>query len=444
MISCIKLKCFLGIAGAMILNMHSMAQPGGLHIGDKVPDIEFTVLNYPAKKVSLSNFAGKLVILDFWATWCSSCISVFPKTDSLQQQFKDRLQVILVNTKKNDTYKKAEVFLHTWKAQHKNFVLPLAVMDTVADGLFPHRHLPHHVWISPDGHVKAFTSFGQLTAKNISTVLNGGNIRVDPTYDLDIEKPLFLSDQIAIDELTQYSIIRKGKLNGMSPQVAAREHLGVVRRNVMVNMTISKMYMYAANGLNTTFRFYPWKINGYNGKRMILHVRDPSKLQFRGAADDQFEWERENFYTYDLIVPVAKAAHLYEYMLDDLNKYSGYAGRIEKMKRPCLILRRTSKVDKLATKGGKIEYELMKGQHKYVRNAPFSHLVYWLDNLDEFSFPVFDETGYTGNIDLTLALDAKAIGLQELNAALKPYDLQLVPEDRLIDMLVIEEKAAVK
>jgi thiol-disulfide isomerase/thioredoxin len=440
MISCIKLKCFLGIAGAMILNFQSMAQPGGLNIGDKVPDIEFAVLNYPAKKVSLSNFAGKWVILDFWATWCSSCISYFPKMDSLEQRFKDRLQVILVSTKKNDTYKKVEVFLNTWKGQNKNFVLPLAVMDTVADVLFPHRSIPHYVWIGPDGHVKAITSAGQVTAKNISTVLNGGNIRMDPTFDLDIEKPLFLSDQITIDELTQYSIFRKGKLNGMSPVAAAREYRGVVRRNVMVNMTISKMYMYAANGLNNTFRFYPWKINGYNGKRMILHVSDPSKLQFEGAADDKFEWERENFYAYDLIVPVAESVHLYEYVLDGLNKYSGYTGRIEKMKRPCLILRRTSKVDKLATKGGKPGSELMGVQHKNLRNVPFIHLVLWLNNLDEFSFPVIDETNYTGNIDLTLALDAKAIGLQELNAALKPYDLELVQEDREIDMLVIEEK----
>ena len=53
-----------------------------LKIGDKVPDIEFkNIINYKSKTARLSDFKGKLVILDFWGTWCTSCIAAFPKME---------------------------------------------------------------------------------------------------------------------------------------------------------------------------------------------------------------------------------------------------------------------------------------------------------------------------------------------------------------------------
>jgi thiol-disulfide isomerase/thioredoxin len=70
----------------------------GLSIGDLVPDIEFRMLNYPKLNIKLSDFKGKLVLLDFWAIWCSNCIPNFPKLKPLQASFKGKAQVILVSS----------------------------------------------------------------------------------------------------------------------------------------------------------------------------------------------------------------------------------------------------------------------------------------------------------------------------------------------------------
>src|SRR4051812_25763412 len=71
-----------------------------LSIGDTVPDIAFThLVNYKSATAKLSDFKGRLVILDFWSSWCGNCIRLFPYMDSLQQAFKGQVQVILVNTK---------------------------------------------------------------------------------------------------------------------------------------------------------------------------------------------------------------------------------------------------------------------------------------------------------------------------------------------------------
>ena len=53
--------------------------------GDKAPN--FYLKNVDDKSVSLSDFAGKLVLLNFWDTHCSACISSIPKKNALVEKF---------------------------------------------------------------------------------------------------------------------------------------------------------------------------------------------------------------------------------------------------------------------------------------------------------------------------------------------------------------------
>src|SRR6185437_11984299 len=70
----------------------------GLRVGEKVPDVVVgNIINYKYKTARLSDFKGKLLILDFWATWCSGCIRAMPKMEALEQQFNGRLQVLGVD-----------------------------------------------------------------------------------------------------------------------------------------------------------------------------------------------------------------------------------------------------------------------------------------------------------------------------------------------------------
>src|SRR5438876_938837 len=106
-----------------------------LSIGDKVPDITFkNVLNYKSNKAKLSDFKGKLVILDMWSTWCTSCITAFPEMETLQKQFKDKIQILLVNphNPKYDSKQKIESVLARLK-QRSGFYpsLPIPINDTI-------------------------------------------------------------------------------------------------------------------------------------------------------------------------------------------------------------------------------------------------------------------------------------------------------------------------
>src|SRR6266540_5407737 len=68
-------------------------------IGDRVPDISLgTIINGPAEKKRFSDFKDQLIILDFWNSYCSSCIAAFPKMEELQKRWGKKVKVILVNT----------------------------------------------------------------------------------------------------------------------------------------------------------------------------------------------------------------------------------------------------------------------------------------------------------------------------------------------------------
>lgn len=176
------MRFFLFIALATVWPAHySFAQDARsteihrLSVGDTVPDISFTRWD-DNKIIKLSDFTGQLVILDFWATWCGSCVRMFPKNDSLENQYAGRVKFLLVNSIRStqDSARHLTSFFQRWQKQRGHpFPLTTIHSDTTAFQLFPHIFLPHYVWISPDRRVLGITDSQAVTAANIRKALQG-------------------------------------------------------------------------------------------------------------------------------------------------------------------------------------------------------------------------------------------------------------------------------
>lgn len=67
----------------------------GTNVGDIAPS--FTLLTTDGENVSLSDFRGKVVMINFWATWCPFCVDEMPDIQKVHDEFGDSLVVIGIN-----------------------------------------------------------------------------------------------------------------------------------------------------------------------------------------------------------------------------------------------------------------------------------------------------------------------------------------------------------
>ncbi|AXN41163.1 TlpA disulfide reductase family protein [Peribacillus butanolivorans] len=68
---------------------------GGLKIGAAAPDFSLKTLD--GKQVNLSDYKGKKVMLNFWATWCPPCKKEMPDMQKYSQQAGDDVVILAVN-----------------------------------------------------------------------------------------------------------------------------------------------------------------------------------------------------------------------------------------------------------------------------------------------------------------------------------------------------------
>lgn len=123
--------------------------PGACMANAKPANMDFTMKDLDGKDVSLSSFKGKVVLLNFWATWCGPCKAEIPIFVELQEKYKG--QLVIVGFSVDDTAEKARQYAKQYKMNYP--ILLGEGREDVQDAYGPIWGIPASFIISKDGRV---------------------------------------------------------------------------------------------------------------------------------------------------------------------------------------------------------------------------------------------------------------------------------------------------
>lgn len=409
-------------------NLHADIKP--LTIGSKVPDIFFgNVLNYKTKTARLSDFKGKLVILDMWSTWCTSCIAGFPKMESFQKEFGNKVQILLVNPHpgKYDSEEKIKETLAKNKERTGYYPgLPIPMHDSVLNKYFPHDSVPHTIWINGEGVVVGITGSLEVTRENISAMLEGRSVGlpVKDDWAFDSEKPLLVDDNGGKSGDFVYRSMFTGYKGNIGFESGLRtnankEVIGYYELNKSLRTMISSAY---AEILNNT-----------SASKTILEVKNPAAFSW--------DFREENAFCYDLTIPPTPS-ELFKpvsFLKIDLKRFFNISVRIEKRQMKCYVFKASPELSKAFTRNSTADYDLeAKSIKKYIHNYSVKELLKILDYY--LNKPSFDETGIDVHIDINFPDHFDFSDADKLLHFLKKIGFKVYEEDRELDVVIISDK----
>ena len=159
----VMIVLLIAIAGWSVSNVWGM--------GSRVPAVgmeaeDFQLTDLDGKPNSLSQYRGKIVLLNFWATWCKPCTTEMPAMQASFDRFRDQGFVVLAINELEDDAKVREHI----KTYGHTFTVLMDPDNQVANQ-FGVYGLPVSVFIDQQGKVQEYIKGGLLTEQLINDLV---------------------------------------------------------------------------------------------------------------------------------------------------------------------------------------------------------------------------------------------------------------------------------
>jgi thiol-disulfide isomerase/thioredoxin len=401
-----------------------LAKKHFLHIGDKIPDTYFLVNNYKEKKVNLSDFKNRLIILDLWGTYCGSCIEYMPEIEKLQAQFKDSIRVIMVTKNSDDEVKKCAIRAENVRNNH----LPFINGKENLGGFFDLSFVPQYVWIDGSGVIKYISEESGVTPKNIRNFLAGQelNFKIKATIPVaNAQDPLLVQMYPYLGkDFYIYSYLAPLDLNKYTTGSFERNGLEMQNPKSLSGNSFNFKNLYKmAYGFSDAN-------NPLSNDRVLIKFNDTANYS-----------DPSKNYIYDLIVNsnVPKTRVL-KYMQLQFDLFFNVNSSIRKQSVNCLIIKdlhngHNSYTAKIDTDDFDIVADsVVKATMSWGKFINYANGIYIVP-----PYTLIDETGINPKRVVELQMSINFEDLDKVKKSLAPYGLTIDKEERQIDCIVISD-----
>ncbi|SEM26806.1 AhpC/TSA family protein [bacterium A37T11] len=395
-----------GFARAQSVSVKDLGIPeGGLKIGDTIPEalwhLPLQVVNHPEGKdtITLNDYRGKLIILDFWATHCLPCIGSLKSLDILQKQFNTNLRVLPVS-EEDPTVIRQFLGQHNWR-------LPSLANQTLLKKYFPFLYIPHQVWIHGKT-VMAITDHKSADSLHIATIINGGDIKLKPKTDV-LFKGWEPTDQYIKERgkpFIMHSVLSE-YLEGLGgTAITSNDSLNICYFN---NFPIMQMIV-------LTLRV------PYN--QVILEIKDPSRVFPMSDS-------RRNRYCYQLLAPKTMDKKQFRNrIVNDLCSSFGLVVSQEVRNMPCYVILESARSRPLKQLSSDMDFNTFIDLLNYREK--------WADNPIRFINKSVHKTDQVPGLTVNDVLGLRN-NLTRLKKYLSAYGFRLVSATRPLKVTVISD-----
>lgn len=420
------------------INEEDKIQP--LQVGDEIPEevweLPLQMINHPEEKqvITLNEYRDKkVIILDFWATWCGSCLAKLPNLQRGVANYEEEIELIPVTYESKGDVE--DFFNITKNVRLKRLWgnLTSIVDDEILKKHFPHNALPFIVVIR-SGQVVDFPPSSLVDEDYLKSIINN-SLRSKEKSKKDEFKNEFYSMLSGFIEQNTTSSLKIDSLQG-------------VKKLKFINYPISRLYQ--LTGLfNEVFPISETVLVECSLEYDINYTEEANE----NLNPNYLDWYRRNLLTYELNAPISCSnMSLKHKMKEDLDFFLGVHSSVEKRVISAYVLKFEGDINKVKTKNKRsvlvvdgtrfdrlskkrVKAPLSKnGRMNYVLRGKTDEIIRVVKKVKP-NQPILDETGIGDWLDIEFSDDIDSF--LELEKVLNQQGFALSLEKRPMDVLVL-------
>lgn len=330
--------------------------------GEMAPELGLTAILGEGQKEppSLASLKGKVVVLEFWATWCGACLAHMPSANALVEEFADEDLVYLTITAEDIAT--VERFM---ERRGRRGLIGIDANETAFSTYDPVA-VPHMVLIDREGRIAASTYANQVTAPVLRSLLAG--------EDLDL--PIKRSSR---SDATEDAVYAEPPIG---PEITVEPHSGTAGRSL---------------------RRGKWQIVAVGMLRSLL-IRSIYDLPL---AQMRLELPGDPSWTIRAAVPEARQEELLPMLKASMAERMGYHTEVIEEEMECTVLERIPGADAPEVKEKPKGMTRSMGPNLYGEAVSMSRLATHISRITAGERPCIDETGLTGKYAIELEVHDK-------------------------------------